>query len=133
MKTLRMKTSHWFVMISHAQKCLPEECCGLAAGKNGLVSEIIPIENVLHSPIAFRMEAATQIREMVRIEKDGLDVLAIFHSHPEGPDWPSPRDVKEHFYPDSSVIILSRNEQEWSSRCFDIFGHEINEIELKVL
>ncbi len=104
----------------------------MASGKNGSVYEIIPVENVLHSPIEYRMEPAVQIHEMVRIEKEGLDLLAIFHSHPEGPGTPSLRDVKDYFYPESVCIILSRTGSEWFGRGFLIHGQDVKEIKLLI-
>jgi proteasome lid subunit RPN8/RPN11 len=133
MKTLMVERDHWLAMIGHAEICLPEECCGMAAGKNGSIYEVIPVENVLHSPIEYRMDPAVQIREMVRIDNEGLDLLAIFHSHPQGPGTPSLRDVRDYFYPESACIILSKKGSEWSGRSFLIHGQDVVEIKLLVL
>jgi proteasome lid subunit RPN8/RPN11 len=128
MENLIIGKSLWFTMIAHAEECLPEECCGLAAGLNGAIKEIIPVENSLHSPYEFQMNAREQIREMLRIEEMGLELVAIFHSHPDGPEVPSIRDIKNFMYPESYSIILSRKNEIWNSRGFRISDKTIQEI-----
>ncbi len=132
MEKLEVEKSLWRAMIAQAEETLPEECCGLAAGRDGVITEIIAVENALHSPIEFRMEPGAQIREMVRLEKQGLEVLAIYHSHPKGPEFPSATDVKKSMYPESYSIILSRKNQKWSGRGFRISGEEVEEIMIVV-
>ena len=77
------------------QALLPEEGCGFLLGKNGAVTEFQPIENVLHSPVAYRMSPADQIHTLLDAEDRHLDVLAIIHSHPNGPSQLSATDLRE--------------------------------------
>lgn len=132
MENLIFEKSLWFTMIAHAEECLPEECCGLAAGLNSTIKEIIPVENILHSPYEFQMDAGGQIREMLRMEKTGLELVAIFHSHPTGPDMPSIRDIKNFMYPESYSIILSRKNETWNGRGFRISDKTIEEITILI-
>ncbi|MHC1784258.1 MAG: M67 family metallopeptidase [Anaerolineaceae bacterium] len=125
--------SLWLTMIAHAEECLPEECCGLAAGLKNTIEEIIPVENSLHSPFEFQMDAGGQIREMLRMEKEGLELVAIFHSHPTGPGIPSIRDKKNFMYPESYSIILSRKNKIWNGRGFRISDKTIEEITILIL
>lgn len=94
-------------IIRHIESCLPEEACGLIGGKRGVGELVIPVENELHSPVRFRMAPLAQLKAMDQIEALGWDLLAIFHSHPQGPAGPSPTDVAEFFYPGTMVIIAS--------------------------
>jgi proteasome lid subunit RPN8/RPN11 len=128
MKQLLISNALWFEMINQAEENLPNECCGFVVGKGTNADVIIPVENVVHSPTEFQMDANRQIREMLRIEKEGKELLAIYHSHPDGPDFPSTRDVKQFMYPESYSIILSRKNQIWSGRGFQINGDQAEEI-----
>ena len=42
----------------------------------------------------YRMEPAEQLRVFNAIEKDGLDLVAIYHSHTRSPAYPSSTDVQ---------------------------------------
>ena len=47
---------------------------------------------------------SASIRE---IRAAGLELLGIYHSHPNGDNQPSPRDVERAYYPDAAYFILS--------------------------
>jgi proteasome lid subunit RPN8/RPN11 len=94
-------------IILHIESCLPEEACGLIAGTGERAQRVLPVENQLHSPARFQMAPAGQWMAFQEIETAGLDLLAIFHSHPHGPSHPSPTDIAEFFYPDMIVLIAS--------------------------
>ena len=86
---------------------LPEEACGFLSGAGQLVSAFHPIENELHSPIAYRMNPSQQIQTMIRIEEQNLEVLAIIHSHPSGPAQPSTVDLREASWDGMPYIIIA--------------------------
>ena len=91
----------------HIESCLPEEACGLVGGIKQKANLVIPVENELHSQVRFRMAPLAQLQGFDQIETFGWELLAIFHSHPQGPEAPSPTDVAEFFYPGTAVIIAS--------------------------
>lgn len=99
-------------MIDHLRLALPEEACGLIAGQNGRAVRLYPVENRLHSPIAYEMEPLPQIEAMLAMETQGWDLLGIFHSHPVGPPVPSPTDVAKSYYPDAQYVIVSFEDPE---------------------
>jgi proteasome lid subunit RPN8/RPN11 len=85
--------------------------------------QMLPIENALHSPVRFCMAPAAQLQAFQALEADGLDLLAIFHSHPTGPREPSPTDLAEFAYPGVlSLILFPTDAQAWSARAFHIQG-----------
>ena len=63
------------------------------------------------------MEPEEQLRVFQEIEKKGLEVSAIYHSHPHTAAFPSQRDVDNAFYPDSLILIISLMEKKRSSNC----------------
>lgn len=44
---------------------------------------------------------------MKEIRAAGLQLMGIYHSHPNGDNAPSRRDIERAYYPDAAYIILS--------------------------
>jgi len=103
-------------MIDHLSAVYPEEGCGLAAGNNNLVSQIYPIENILHSQTAYEMDPLSQVKTMLAIETQANALLAIYHSHPHGPATPSETDIAQAYYPEAIYLIISL--AEWDNPSF---------------
>jgi proteasome lid subunit RPN8/RPN11 len=100
----------------HALKNFPLECCGLLLGKFGKnllsrfaewltrlllgkfgenvieVKEVVEAENVLGSPVAFEVDAELVFKTIKRAEKSGLELVGIYHSHPNIAAYVSARD-----------------------------------------
>ena len=68
-----------------AKDGIPLEICGLISGKNNQSRKIYPITNIENSPSRFRMASKEQIDALMNIENNNHDLLAIYHSHPNGP------------------------------------------------
>ena len=105
---------------AHASACLPEEACGLIGGTADRAVIALPITNELHSPVRFRMDPLEQLQAFLQFESEGLDLLAIYHSHPNGPPHPSPTDIAEFLYPGALYLILSPGPSGWQVREFEI-------------
>jgi len=117
-------------ILAHVEARLPEEACGLLGGTGEKVEVVIPVENELHQLNRFRMSANEQVKAMLTIENLGMEIVSIFHSHPRGPDSPSGTDIREHFYPESALIICSKRNENWKMRGFMIRGVQVEEIGL---
>jgi [CysO sulfur-carrier protein]-S-L-cysteine hydrolase len=117
-------------MKEHLQECLPEEGCGILGGKNQTVSFVKPITNGLHSPSRFRMDGEEQLKAFLWLEKNDLELMGIFHSHPNGPNHPSPTDLEEFAYPGIAYLIWSQSENGWQVHGYQIEGSHYNEIPL---
>jgi [CysO sulfur-carrier protein]-S-L-cysteine hydrolase len=94
-------------MILQAQAEHPNECCGLLAGKDSRVSQIYKMTNTQHSPINYLMDPREQFVVFKEMRKKGLDLLAIYHSHPHTQAYPSKTDVRLAYYPEAAYLILS--------------------------
>lgn len=122
------------IMLAYVQSRLPLESCGLLAGENGVISHIYCIDNILHSPVTFEMDAQQQIEAMIHAEEQGFVLLAAFHSHPFGPQTPSQTDVAKAYYPDMAQIIIALADPEQPSvRAFMIVEQEISDLPLTVV
>jgi proteasome lid subunit RPN8/RPN11 len=91
-------------MQRHVTRRAPLEACGLLAGKDGRVELVIGVHNAARSPTRYLMSPTGQYRAFLKIEGLGLELLGIYHSHPKGPDHPSPTDIQEAMYPVVQVI-----------------------------
>lgn len=121
-------------MLDHLQTCYPLEGCGLLAGNDrGRVTAVYPIDNILHSPTAYEMDPQQQIEIMLALEAAGWRLLAIYHSHPQGPAHPSARDMALAFYPEASYIIVSLLDKTTPLvGAFQILEQEVVEQNIKV-
>lgn len=117
-------------MLDHILRCLPEEGCGLIGGKDNRACTVVPVTNAAHSPVRFSMEPLELLAALNQFEEQGLDVIAIFHSHPAGPVGPSATDVAEFNYPGAAVLIWSPVGKEWQIQGFDIDGGKITPLSL---
>ena len=130
--TLEIPRQHWDEMLRHIDRLAPLEACGLMAGFDNRVTVTIPVPNELSSPVRFRMEPQGQLAAFEQIDAAGLALLAIFHSHPQGPPVPSPTDIAEAMYPVVN-IICHRLDGVWRARGFWIESDQFEEVVLKVV
>jgi len=127
---LRLTNEFWEEMRSHAAELAPQEACGLIAGRSDLVMKVYPLTNAIHSPIRFRLDPREQLQAFFDIEARGWQLLAIYHSHPNGPATPSPIDVREAYYPQIYTLIWSRNQGNWGCQAFHIRDGTVREVRL---
>jgi proteasome lid subunit RPN8/RPN11 len=129
MDSLSITPSIWQAMHRQVRRLAPLEACGLLAGKNNRVEMRIGVRNADQSPVRFHMDPQDQWRAFQRMETAGLELLGIYHSHPNGPDRPSPTDIAEAMYP-VVQIIWYRQEGRWQARGFRIESGKVREVEL---
>ena len=129
MQTLTLSHALLDEMLAHVNRLFPEEACGLVGGLDGRAARLYPVENVRHSPVAFEMEPVQQIKALLAMEAEGLELIAIYHSHPDGPARPSITDVANAYYPDAVQLIISlANRQQPSIRAFTIIDGVVTEV-----
>ena len=105
---LQIPESIFAEMVAQAQATLPEECVGLLAGtREGLVTHHFPLVNALAHPCRFESEPRSMfLAEKIR-RQEGLEILAVYHSHPTSPPVPSRHDLSGHYSPDVQSVIIS--------------------------
>ncbi|MBI3738005.1 MAG: M67 family metallopeptidase [Chloroflexi bacterium] len=128
---LHLKQEHLDVMRADVEFHAPLEACGLLAGKNNSVEKVLLITNQAQSPARFRMDPSEQLKAFNWMESNELDLLAIFHSHPAGPETVSVTDIAEAAYP-VVQIIWSRPKGIWQARGFWIQDEQVTEVQLQV-
>lgn len=124
---LELTSEQWAIMKAEVERLAPEEACGIILGRGSKAEVVIPVTNILRSPVRYLMEPKEQLAALERMEREGYDLLAIYHSHPRGPEEPSATDIAEAYYPDSLYLIWYRTNGEWQCRAFWIRDGESSE------
>jgi len=119
-------------VVAQARAEAPNECCGLIAARDGVAVAVHPARNAARSPVRYEMEGAEQYKLQTAIEDAGLDLGAIYHSHPRSPPLPSPTDVNLAFYPEALYLIVGLARAEPEVRAWRIVGGQVTEAELRV-
>jgi proteasome lid subunit RPN8/RPN11 len=86
----------------------PREVCGLLAGRDGIITHALLAANAAVDPVvSYDIAPEELLRLMREIRAARLDLLGIYHSHPNGKNEPSPRDIERAYYPDAAYFIIS--------------------------
>jgi proteasome lid subunit RPN8/RPN11 len=117
---------------AHLRNYLPQEGCGLLAGKGNRISLFIPVTNSSVSETTFIMEPVALYQALIRIESLELDLLTIVHSHPKGPLQPSITDIREFLYQGVVTMICVPDNDKWECQTFLIENNDYFDIELVI-
>ena len=128
--TLNLRRIHWQMMLDDITERDLEEACGLVVGVDQTSLEVFPVTNILHSPVRYRMDPEQQLKYYNQIDKNQWDLLAIYHSHPQGLDGPSPIDIVEASYPGVIYLIWSQINGEWNCQGFLIDKGLVEKVEI---
>ena len=128
---LVLKDSHREEMINHLTGVLPEEGCGMVGGRDGTAESVFAVTNSLHSPVQFRMDPEEQLNVLMWLDENEMDLVAIYHSHPNGPLKPSQKDIAEFSYPGVVSLIWAFTATGWVVRGCLIEGDSFREIPIK--
>ena len=109
---IEVEAHPWQLMLLHAERTYPNECCGAMLGRiqgeKKVVTEAVPLENAYAGEQAARYEVRPEdIREADQAARArGLDLIGIFHSHPDADAYFSETDLKNSC-PWYSFVVLS--------------------------
>lgn len=120
-------------IISHCRAEYPNEACGLLAGRQREAVSLFQMTNAERSPVIYRMEPKEQLRVFNEIESDGLELVAIYHSHTRSKAYPSTTDVQWAYYPEAVYLIASLAEDEPELKGFSIVNKQVSEVELQII
>jgi [CysO sulfur-carrier protein]-S-L-cysteine hydrolase len=107
------------------------ECCGLLAGRDGVITDIFPATNALASATAYEI-APQELFELFRaLRAEKLTHLGQYHSHVSTENYPSPTDIEQAGYPDQAYFIVSlRADAAKPVRAFSIRDGAVRELEI---
>ena len=61
----------------------------------------------------------------MRIESSDLELISIYHSHPQGPEEPSASDIVQSYYPECVYLIWARKSLIWNCNAFLIQDEQV--------
>ena len=118
-------------MLAHARREPRNECCGLLAGRDGVITAIFPATNAFASPTRYEIAPRELFDLFRRIRAEGLTHLGQYHSHLATENVPSPSDIEQAGYPDHAYFIVTlRADAPHSVRAFLIREGRAEEIEI---
>ena len=123
-----MTRDHLAAVLDQAREEAPLECCGLLLGRGRQVERVFRGTNIDRSPVTYNMDPQELFRAHREMDDRGLDLVAIYHSHPRTRAYPSSTDVAKATYPDAAYLIVSLQDV-WAPdvRAFRIRDGEITE------
>jgi proteasome lid subunit RPN8/RPN11 len=122
-------------LCGHAKKEPARECCGLLAGRDGVVTDVFPAENVAADPArGYEIGPREVVRRMREFRASGLEFLGIYHSHPKTDNAPSPADIEQAYYSEEAYFIVSPlADASRSVRAFSIREGRATELAIEVV
>ena len=121
-------------MIDQAREGFPLEICGILGGKGNCVSAIYPMINTDACRDHFMMDPHEQFSVVKALRSQELEMLAVYHSHPETPARPSAEDIRLARTPDISYVIVSLADSSAPEiRSFRISGGGVEPEELRII
>lgn len=118
-------------LLEHARRDAPNECCGVLAARDGVVTGVHELENLAASPMRFDVDGPALLRVLDGIEDAGEDMVAIYHSHTRSEAYPSQTDVNfAAGWPGVEWLILGLKADPEEVRSFRIDGGAVTEVEV---
>lgn len=110
---LQLSTQQLATIAAHGVASYPYEGCGLLLGRRegdvNVVTAIKLMENVWPNVDErrerFRIDPQAWLSAELQAALDGVDIIGIFHSHPDHPPVASPRDLQWASWPGYSYLI----------------------------
>jgi proteasome lid subunit RPN8/RPN11 len=109
---IKIEQTAWDVMVSHARATYPNECCGAMIGSIDGDQKDVKVAVVLENAFTGAQGARYELRQEDLLKADaearrqGMDLIGIFHSHPDCDAYFSKTDL-ENSCPWYSFVVLS--------------------------
>lgn len=131
--TVTMAAAARRAIVRQARAASPGECCGLLLGHGRHVRHVAAMHNASRSRTRFRVRDRDHLalRRALRIIDPPLEIVGVYHSHPQGPARPSPTDVAEAHYPDWIHVIADPRRP--VVRAFSIADGRVEELAIRLV
>ena len=135
MLSLRLTHEQVQTIVNHARAGAPQEVCGLIAGQMGVAQRVFPIANRSATPRThFEMEAIALLKAYKAMDVAGMELLAVYHSHPSSDPIPSRTDIREatRNMPNAYQLIVSLKQQQAKLQVWHMHDGRVDRVELLV-
>lgn len=109
---IQIEAAAWALMVDHAKSTYPNECCGAMLGtidgERKTVVKAVALENAFAGSQEARYELRSEdlLWADKQAREQGMDLIGIFHSHPDCDAYFSETDLKNSC-PWYSFLVLS--------------------------
>ena len=118
-----LTAEHRRILTRHAESGVPNESCavlfGHVNGNDATISDIFLTENADRSPLRFTIPNEQLMLAYKTAEERDLDVVGIFHSHPDSEAYPSITDKKFMYMNQVAWVIYSGINQNFRAFMLD--------------
>jgi proteasome lid subunit RPN8/RPN11 len=94
-------------MTAHCRRESPLECCGILGGVSPRVLTIHPLRNIADSETRYEGDPRELVEAWRWLRERRLEILAIYHSHPQWRAVPSTTDRERNYWGSMPHIIVS--------------------------
>jgi len=109
---IRIENEAWQSMVKHAREAYPNECCGAMLGSTDGETKNVKVGMVLENAFEGAQAARYELRPEDLLAADkaarekGMDLIGIYHSHPDCDAYFSKTDL-QNSCPWYSFVVLS--------------------------
>ena len=125
-------------MVEHARADLPNECCGIITGGDGVAQRLYRTRNVEASPFRYNIHPLDLKNVLDEADANDWQVMVIYHSHVASEAYPSATDVHlaqwpgadppTDLYPGAYYVLVSLADRDAPVvRAFQIHGGAVTE------
>jgi proteasome lid subunit RPN8/RPN11 len=132
---LRLPRELHLQMVAHCISGLPDEACGLLAGdpSGGTVDRVYLTRNAAASARVYSVDSRDLLHADRDAERNGTQLIGVFHSHTHTDAYPSPTDVDQAPDPGWHYVVVSLRDTHPVVRSYRIVGRQIEEESVVVL
>ena len=94
MQKIKLTESDKTILSEYSENQKPNESCAILFGKNNQVLDLFLTENIENSPVKFTISNKQLIEAYKIAEEKKMEIVGIFHSHPDSDAYPSNTDKK---------------------------------------
>ena len=94
MQKIILKQSDKKILSQYSENQKPNEACAILFGRKNEVLDIFLTENIEGSPVNFTISNEQLIEGYKMAENKKMEIIGIFHSHPNSDAFPSNTDKK---------------------------------------
>lgn len=125
---LTLTSTQRTAILATCVRALPNEGCGLLLGtEEGIVSDVVPSENMADSAKIYEIDPAVLLATFRRLDDEGLTMLGVFHSHTHSEAYPSPTDVRQAPDPLWHYVVISLAQTPSDLRSFRVIDGLVSE------
>ena len=94
MQKIKLTESDKKILSEYSENQKPNESCAILFGKDDQVLDLFLTENIEKSPVNFTISNKQLIEAYKIAEEKKMEIVGIFHSHPDSDAYPSNTDKK---------------------------------------